>query len=73
MFTWFNSQKYYRDYFLRRLRLEIFKKFIIFAGVQIWLRLPCNMKFDSNLKDFKRSCCTLIVVSHATPSSVLTL
>ena len=41
--------------FLPRVRLEICKKFIIIAGVQTWLRLPSNMKCDSNFRAFKRS------------------
>ena len=45
-----------RDYFLPRVKLEIWKKFIIFARVQTCLRLPCNMKCDSYL----RSCYTLL-------------
>ena len=49
-----------RDYFLPRVRLDTCKKFKIFAGIQTWLRLPCNIKCDSNLRAFKRSCCTLL-------------
>ena len=49
-----------RDYVLPRVRLEICKKFIIFAGVQTWLQSPCNMKYDYYLRAFKRSCCTLL-------------
>ena len=49
-----------KDYYLPRVRLEICKKFIIFAEVQTWLRLPCNMKCGSNLRAFKRSCYTLL-------------
>ena len=48
------------DYLLPRVRLEICKKFIIFAEVQTRLRLPCNMECDSNLRAFKRSCYTLL-------------
>ena len=49
-----------RNYFLPRVRLEICKKFIIFAGIQTWLRLSSHMKCDSNLRAFKRSCYILL-------------
>ena len=44
------------DYLVPRIRFEIYKRFISFLGVCVWLRMANNIKYVGGLNIFKQLC-----------------
>lgn len=48
------------DFFLPRIRLDVSKKFVTFAGVQCWSKLPIDIKECNSVYVFKKMLYTLL-------------